>query len=382
MLAALLEFDSDLFGDGLDLLGIRARADDKEVSEGGDVAQIEHADVESLFGFGGAYCGEPRRGRERWCDGLKCERALFSNSLTESPYPYGTLKLPMRQLPFLLLCLGGLASFGQTPADSSESIADKRIELARRELTRISDLVGMGALPRQRLDQAQQDFADAQDDAVLARTLYGEMPVKDLTDQLAAEMVAAAERRVERQQARIEQARKLIEAGFTAQQALTPLESELSLRETSLNLARERARLMNDLAELAKLEESIAASKDAAPSEGADLLTESMEHFEGNGIFLESRDLKPIEEAFAKKFDHPLPISAEGETSLHRALGFDHRGRVDVALDPNGVEGMWLRTYLKASLIPYYAFTHAVPGKATAAHIHIGPGSTRLSAAD
>jgi hypothetical protein len=37
---------------------------------------------------------------------------------------------------------------------------------------------------------------------------------------------------------------------------------------------------------------------------------------------------------------------------------------------------------LKSRLIPYYAFTHAMAGKATAAHIHIGPGSTRLTSAD
>jgi hypothetical protein len=77
-----------------------------------------------------------------------------------------------------------------------------------------------------------------------------------------------------------------------------------------------------------------------------------------------------------------LPISAEGETNLHRALGFDHRGRVDVAINPNASEGMWLRHYLQSLKIPYYAFTRAIRGKATAAHIHIGPGSTRLQNAD
>ena len=117
-------------------------------------------------------------------------------------------------------------------------------------------------------------------------------------------------------------------------------------------------------------------------TQGADLVTDDMEHFEGAGDFLESRDLKPIEFAFAKQFDRELPISADGETSLHRALGLDHRGRVDVAVAPNTPEGIWLRGYLKARNIPYYAFTHAMPGKATAAHIHIGPGSTRLSNAD
>jgi len=83
--------------------------------------------------------------------------------------------------------------------------------------------------------------------------------------------------------------------------------------------------------------------------------------------------------AFSSKFDRPLPISAEGETEVHRALGFDHRGRVDVAVVPSAPEGVWLRQYLQLRKIPYYAFSRAIPGKATAAHIHIGPGSTRLA---
>ena len=44
--------------------------------------------------------------------------------------------------------------------------------------------------------------------------------------------------------------------------------------------------------------------------------------------------------------------------------------------DPGAIE----RQYLEASDIPYYAFRSEVPGKATAAHIHIGPPSTRLPA--
>src|SRR5712692_4515848 len=107
-----------------------------------------------------------------------------------------------------------------------------------------------------------------------------------------------------------------------------------------------------------------------------------MEHYEGGGTFESSRDLKPLALAFEKKFDHPLPVSAEGDTGLHRAMGLDHNGRIDVALNPSDREGSWLRRYLKARRIPYYAFTRAIRGKATAAHIHIGPGSTRLHNAD
>ena len=57
----------------------------------------------------------------------------------------------------------------------------------------------------------------------------------------------------------------------------------------------------------------------------------------------------------------PLPISAEGETALHRSLGFDHRGRVDVAVNPDQPEGEWLMRYLESKRIPYFAFRAAVP---------------------
>jgi len=292
----------------------------------------------------------------------------------------------MRQSAFVLFCFASVSVFAQTPAVAVEDAANKRIELAQKELERTKELVEMGALARLKLTEAEQNLADAQDDAVLAHTLYGDFNAKNWSDQMADEGVAAAERRVERQQERIDQAKKLIDQGFIAQTAIDPLQTELTTRQIKLNLARSLAQQMKSQVELAKLEESIAASQETArresESQSADLLSESMEHFEGNGEFQERRDLEPIEAAFAKKFDRELPISADGETILHRSLGLDHRGRVDVAVAPNTPEGMWLRTYLKSRNIPYYAFTHAVPGKATAAHIHIGPGSTRLTNAD
>jgi len=85
-----------------------------------------------------------------------------------------------------------------------------------------------------------------------------------------------------------------------------------------------------------------------------------------------------VETAFEREFGKPLPVSAMGETAVHRALGFDHRGRVDVALNPDAPEGAWLRAYLTVNHIPFFAFRQAVPGKATGAHIHIGPMSARL----
>jgi hypothetical protein len=189
-------------------------------------------------------------------------------------------------------------------------------------------------------------------------------------------MIGAAQRRLDRQQARIDQSKELIEKGYIPGNTTVEMLQESTRRRTTLDLAIFQGNLMRQMTSLARLERSIAETHvqaDAATPEGY------MEHFEGTGKFSEARDLKPLAQAFALQFDHALPISANGETSLHRSLGFDHRGRVDVAVRPDDPEGVWLRQYLQAHKIPYYAFTQAVPGKATAAHIHIGPGSTRLN---
>ena len=288
----------------------------------------------------------------------------------------------MRQLLVVVLSLGSLAAFGETVADSPQAIVNKRIQLAQDEIQKIAQLVQAGALPKLRLEQAEQDLADVQDDAILERTLYGELPVEDLTDKLIEDMVAAAQRRVERQQARLDAMKKLVDEGITALSSLSAPEQELATRRMNLDLAHSRAHVMGELAALAKFEKSSAAIEDATRVEYRDLFAPGMEHYEGSGIFRESRDLKPLAVAFKKKFDHSLPISAEGETDVHRALGFDHTGRVDVAINPSDPEGVWLRRYLKSRQIPYYAFTRAIRGKATAAHIHIGTGSTRLHNAD
>jgi len=284
----------------------------------------------------------------------------------------------MRQFVALFLSVGALAIFGQSPANTPETIVNKQIDLANQELQRVIGLVQMGALPSVRLEEAQQNLEDAKDEAILERTLYGDLQVDKVNDQLMDEMVAAAQRRLERQQNKIEQAKKLVVSGIAPLSSLTPIEEELTIRQTNLNLAHARANLMAEMAALAKYEKTAAEIHEVTSAAFSDAFTPGMEHYEGNGLFRESRDLRPLALAFEQKFDHPLPISAEGETDLHRALGFDHRGRVDVAVSPNAPEGVWLRGYLKARKIPFYAFTRAIPGKATAAHIHIGPGSTRL----
>lgn len=288
----------------------------------------------------------------------------------------------MRQSVLALLSLVSIGLFAQTPQASIEAAANKRIVLAKADLERIRALVDMGALARIQLTEAEQNLGDAQDDAILARTLYSDLPPKDWTEQMGQDGLGAAERRVQREQDRLAEHRKLVDQGFESLSALAPLQEELTTRQTKLELARMQARQISNRASLAKLEESILKEDEAEKTNPRQLMLDGMEHFEGSGRFVESAELKPIENAFAQRFDHELPISADGETNLHRSLGLDHRGRVDVAVAPNSPEGIWLRDYLKARDIPFYAFTHAMPGKATGAHIHIGPGSTRLTEAD
>jgi hypothetical protein len=292
------------------------------------------------------------------------------------------MKFPMRQLLSLFLSFGAVIIFSSAPARSADSpltaAADAQVKLAQIDLQRVQDLVDTGALPRIRIAEAEAKIEDAKDQAILTRDLFAEPPDKSTSEAVSAELTAAAQRRLDRQTVRVEEARKLVDAGIAAKSYLEPFEAELNSRHTALDLAQIRAHLLTDLA-AAKPQPPAPGLFSSAPVDDAALLGLGMEHYEGDGAFNESRDLPPLELAFCTRFNRPLPISAEGETEVHRALGFDHRGRVDVALVPDAAEGIWLRQYLQARKIPYYAFAHAVPGKATAAHIHIGPGSTHLA---
>ena len=57
----LLEMEADFIGDGLDLAGIGAGADDEEIGEGSDAGEVENLDIGGFLRFGGADGGEPGR---------------------------------------------------------------------------------------------------------------------------------------------------------------------------------------------------------------------------------------------------------------------------------------------------------------------------------
>lgn len=230
--------------------------------------------------------------------------------------------------------------------------------------------------PRMLLDQTRYDFAASRDAELLSRPFS----LDDLNEEHAEELEQAASRQLDRAKTRVEQQRKLVDAGIAPAQSLVALTEEQEWAQTTYDLTLSRAELIRQRVEIARSEELMMVEAPRAIAPDPDLSPlPVMERFDGDGSFT-AADFHRVQSAFEQQFHKELPVSAEGETAVHRSLGFDHRGRVDVALFPDTAEGKWLRHFLELSAIPYYAFRSLVPGKATAAHIHIGPPSTRLIA--
>lgn len=265
-----------------------------------------------------------------------------------------------------------MAVAGFAMADDSPAIIQ-----ARQQVERVREQVAAGLLPSSKLAEAQGVLDDAMDESVLDQTLYGHIEIQDLTEAQAKGMLDAAQRRVDRTQAEVNRGRQFIAEGVAPKDFSADAEAELARRQKVLTLAQDRAALLNEI--VAMVHAEIESQPPATRIPGSRV---AEEYVDGSHGLLTSKDIKDLTLAFEKKFDKPMPVSARGETAVHRALGFDHTGRIDVALLPDSDEGKWLRTYLEKKDIPYYAFRIAIPGKATGAHIHVGPGSTRLSASD
>jgi hypothetical protein len=249
---------------------------------------------------------------------------------------------------------------------SADTLEDSLVRRARTDLSRIEGLVASGVLPRASLQKAQDTLADAQDDAAIRASLSQ----KDMTVEQADALVNLTTRRVERRRKAVEARNQLVADGIIARTELTGAQTDLESAITDQTWAKSRARLTREEAELAKTEQDIMHQLESAGAHSASLV----EHFAGTAHF-DLNTFPAIEKAFEARFAHALPVSAMGETELHKSLGFDHRNRVDVALVPEQPEGEWLRRYLTAHNIPFFAFRSASPGQATGAHIHIGPAS-------
>lgn len=279
----------------------------------------------------------------------------------------------------LLICLVLVCS--ASPADSSipsiDQVTSSAISRAEAEILKIRSLVAEAVLPHKRLEEAEMMLADAQDNAILSKSLYSSLKIDELKPEETEEMVRTAQRRVERQNQLIAGRQKLVDEGVLAQNELSSQKEELTMRKHTLELATKRAELLNELIEMARAEQALESLNANRYAKEHSLMV----RYDGAGTFTPA-NLKAVSMAYAKKFNQELPISAMGQTQVHQLLGFDHRGRVDVGINPDQPEGVWLRQYLEKARIPYFAFRSAIAGKATAPHIHIGPGSTRLKLAE
>src|SRR5580704_13492136 len=135
----------------------------------------------------------------------------------------------MRLLVLLTVCTVLLRADGVT----SSPLEEPEVLRARLNIQRIHALVDAGALPRVQLEQAEDALGDAQDMAILRRTMYGQ----DITEEQANAMVAAAQRRLDRRQKQFDRVRGLIDSGIAAKNDLEPLGGQVEFARAQYDLA-------------------------------------------------------------------------------------------------------------------------------------------------
>ena len=254
------------------------------------------------------------------------------------------------------------------------------VRQAQEQMAHIQKLADAGAASRKQVEQAVSALRQAQDDALIAEALATRVAVEELTEEQSAEANGAAARRLVRQLAQLAQQAQLVSEGVAPRTSLVPFEEELDRSRRLVDAMEQRARSLADIVAMIRSEQD-ASDQQPDPRSIADGAIARITRFAGENTF-GNDEFKHVVLEFEKKFDHKLPVSARGDTALHRSMGFDHRGRVDVALNPDGLEGRWLMRFLEQQKIPFFAFRTAVQGQATAPHIHMGPPSTRFRAGD
>ena len=258
------------------------------------------------------------------------------------------------------------------PTSKDLAAEDPSVLRARMEVDKMRILVENGTVARARLEKAELELLDKQDEALITRALYG----RDVTSEQAADTVSAAQRRLDRRKKNLEEQTKQLEAGLISQQEMLTSREEVDRCQKDLDWAVARGKLVKQVEFMAAAEaDMMARLLTLSPLEARKLV----ERYDGKGTFTADDRIK-VEAAFYVRFSHKIPVSADGASAVHRSMGFDHRGRVDVPVNPDSPEGVWLRHYLTANRIPFFAFRTAIAHQATGAHVHMGPASTHYVA--
>ena len=128
-----------------------------------------------------------------------------------------TLRTRFLVLPYVLVAavLGAQAARGsETPLAPSSELLTESVDRAKVDVAKIQVLVGEGTLPKSSLDEAELRLADVNDEAVLKETLFGSTKLTDLTADQQAQMLAAAQRRIDRESTVVCERQKLLEMGI------------------------------------------------------------------------------------------------------------------------------------------------------------------------
>ena len=235
------------------------------------------------------------------------------------------------------------------------------------ELERVENLVRAGALPQRALVEAQTERLKRGYRETLSRTL-----LSDTLEQGELKlMLDAADGLVRIARENLDVVIARVEAGVIPLRHLQQAKDELAGAERQAELADTRADLIR------QMQRMVAAETYLEELEGEDLAY----RFEGFDEY-ELEVLEEIGDMYRSTFGSSPPVSADGDTDMHRSMGLDHTGRIDVALHPDSDEGMFLIYMLESLGIPYIAFRSAVPGQSTGPHIHVGPPSDRIQPDD
>jgi len=227
---------------------------------------------------------------------------------------------------------------------------------------------------------SEEQEADSEDNEILLRTmgtvrvddLVASAPLRDVAEADARAMLDAAQRMADRGDERVARIEGLVAKREAPADAAESAREEAARRHNTLDLVTERAAMLSEIIEMARADEG-------GPS-GAHRNSFGTLRYDGSGRLIRPAELATLSASFQRRFAKPMPVSAWGETATHAMLGFDHHGRVDVAVGPDSPEGRWIRAWLERSRIPYYGFRRALLGRSTGPHIHIGPGSLRIRA--
>jgi outer membrane protein TolC len=142
------------------------------------------------------------------------------------------------------------------------------VERARARLANLQELFKAGAVSARQVEQAELAVKQALDDEKIDEAVYGELAVEELTEEQAAAMTAAAQRRLVREQEKLAEAAKLVSAGVAPRSALLPYEDNIERARRTLASAEERAKTVNELIAQIRVEEAEAGQPEEGPIQG------------------------------------------------------------------------------------------------------------------